>query len=766
VPGIAALGVPPLDLDDGPAGVRDGWSFAFPAPIAVAATWNPELAAAYGSALGNDARAKAANVLLGPAIDLARVPTNGRTFEAFGEDPWLASAIAVPEIRAIQATHVIAVAKHYVAYNQQTGAHRADVLVAPRPLHELYLAPFAAAVRDADVGGVMCSYNRIGGDWSCENPVTLGILERELGFAGFVVSDWYAQHDVYKSLFNGLDLEMPQGLIYGDYLTGAVARGNAPMRTIDDHVERILGAMDRVGLLDAPPTSEMLDVAGDLVVARRVASASAVLLKNDGGELPLDPKATQTVAIIGATASAELVGGGGSSFVRALPGTAPGILDALRAAADARMRIVAVDMAPPPFENDAPSIDPLELQSGASPDSNGWTGQYFASADLAGAPTITRVDRRIWFQWGTNPPLPELPRMSSVRWTATLRVRTGGAYRIGADGRCACRLLVDGTTLQDTWALVPGAPSAPLATVDLAPGVAHVVEFEWHSGGDDTVRLAWQPPANAPSPEVAAAVTAARGADRAIVFAGDFETEGRDRATLRLSPDQERTIAAVAAVNPHTTVVLESGGAVVVAPWLANVRALVELWYPGDAGGLAAADVLFGRGDPGGRLPLTFPASDAAVPASIGVSAEPNDGAPRPEPYAEGLDVGYRWYDARDVAPQFPFGFGLSYGRFAFANLMVTRTSAAGDVAVSVDVTNVGPRAGSTVAQLYLSFPPAAAEPPRVLRAGVPLALAPGATQRVRFDLGPQAFRIWDEGEARLARRARRVHGRRRDVVA
>jgi len=749
VPGIPELGVPPLTLDDGPAGLRDGFSSALPSPLALAATWDASAASAYGDVLGGDARAKGADVLLGPTVNIARVPVDGRNFEAFGEDPYLAAQLVAPEIEAIQAHHVIATVKHYALNNQQTGQHRDSSDVDPRTFHEIYEPAFAAAVQGAHVGAVMCAYNQIDAVWACENTPMLGLLENQLGFDGLVMSDFYAQHDIYKSIFNGLDLEMPKGIIYGAPLTAAVASGNVRPATIDEHVRRILGSMMRTGLFDDPPAAGTLPAQSDLAAARSIADEGAVLLKDDAKVLPLDRSRLRSVAIVGSGAAPAPVFGGGSALVRSADATSP--LAALRSALGSGVTIRYAYAQGIPFLDDTPTIDSLALTPSAPAAGNGLRGEYFPNENLAGVPALVRTDDRIDFNWGTQPPTPALPYGSSVRWTGTLHVPVGGTHAIGMEGRCACRLRIGTTTLLDAWNRSSADPPVPLAPIQLQAGTRYPIEIDWHRDGDNFVRLEWRPPANAPNLDIERAVAAAKAADVAIVFVGDYETEGRDRTTLALLGRQNELIDAVAAVNPKTVVVLNTGSAVLM-PWLGRVAAVVEMWYPGEAAGLASADILTGTVDPSGKLPLTFPATNDEVPAAPLYAPEPSEGLSRPIVYAEKLDVGYRWYDDRNVVPAFPFGFGLSYTTFRLRDLRVASNGAgaARAVGVDVDVANAGTVSGTAVVQLYVGYPNSAGEPPHQLRGIARVPLTVGAIATAHFTLHDDAFALWDGDKERV----------------
>jgi beta-glucosidase len=610
IPSNPRLCIPALVMQNAGAGVGDvqTQTTPFPAPIAQAAAWDPALQREVGAAIGAETWGKGADVLLGPGIEIDRTPLNGRNFEYFSEDPFLAGQTAAAEVSGIQSHHVIATVKHFIANSQETNRNTVSADVDARTLQEVYAPPYEAAVREGHAGAVMCAYNRVNGTYSCENPATLtGLLKDQFGFPGFVMSDWGATQSTVASANAGLDMEMNNtpGTYYGAPLLLALESGQVPMARLDDMVRRILRSMFAVGVFDHPPAGQPAAYATNVstpahrALARRAAEQGAVLLKDERAVLPYEGRG-QTIGVIGDAASqlgAEYTyGGGGSSHVP------------------------------------LPAYDPVKSPLQAIQD----------------------------------------------------RARRNGDQVL-------------------------------------------------YDEGFDTSQ----------------AVSVARRSDIVFVFANDGETEGQDRPDLHLHPgscnvfcvqpggDVDAQIAAIAAANPRTVAVLETGGPVVM-PWLDKVRGVLEVWYPGGEGADAIAALLFGDAAPGGRLPETFPRSQADLPTNRPQRYPGTDdaaGVPHAV-YSEGVFVGYRWYDARGIAPLFPFGFGLSYTRFRYADLRVSGSS------VSFTVTNTGSRRGNAVPQVYMHLA-GAPEPPRQLRGYAKVSLAPGRSARVRIALGPRAFSYW-----------------------
>ena len=731
VPANTQLGIPDLYLSDGPNGVGNGSTgvTAFPAAVNGAATWDTDLMRRYGSAYGDEQSAKGHNIALAPTINILRTPKWGRAAETFGEDPYLTGRIAAAETAGTQGRHVIATPKHFAANNQELFRSGIDVRVSERALREIYFPGFEAAVRDGGAGAVMCAYPRINGTYACENPGTLGTLKTDLGFDGLVMSDWGATHSTVGSANAGLDLEMPGGTLlgpeyFGTALKAAVLAGQVTMATIDDKVRRILTSMFRIGLFDHPPTGGKDTTASTPAhrdLARDLSAQGTVLLKNDRGVLPLNAR---SLAVIGDDAGQNAqIGMGGSAAVNPT-GTVSTPIDGITARAGAAVKVT--------YARGTLGTKPLPVLSGG-PLGSGFAASYYSSSDLSGPPTITRTEPSVDL---TAAPAG-LPASWSARWTATFTPPATGAYRFSLDGAGDASLYVGGRRVLTNHQEFSGVSHA---VVDLTAGQAVPISVEYSSAAALTgpaLHLGWA----APDPALTGdAVTAARDADAAVVFVNDVTSEGSDRTTLALPGDQDRLIQAVAAANPRTVVVLNTSGPVLM-PWLGRVAGVVEAWYPGQEDGNAIASVLFGDVDPGGKLPMTFPADERQGPAKT-PAEYPGDGVT--VHYDEGVLVGYRWYDAKNEKPLFPFGHGLSYTTFRYSGLRATRD------AVQVRVTNTGRRAGTEVAQLYLGMPASAGEPPNQLKGFQKVRLSPGRSATVTFRLGTRALSIWDGGRWRV----------------
>lgn len=745
VPAIERLGIPELRLADGPAGIRTTEpATALPAPVMLGATFDPGLARRYGAVIGQEGRARGQDVLLSPMVNIVRVPHAGRNFETFSEDPLLSGRMVAAEIEGIQGEGMLATVKHYVANNFEQDRLNVDAVVDERALHEIYLPGFEAAVA-AGVGSVMCAYNKVNGTHACDSRELLTrILRDELGFEGWVMTDWFARHSL-TALEAGLDQEMPgtsigrmQPALFGDSLRAAVEAGRIPEAAIDRALRRILTQMDRMSLLgEAPPRPE-IDAEVGVPTARDVALAGAVLLRNERGTLPLTPDDLASLVVIGPTAKTLLYGGGGSSQVPPLRKDSP--LEALerRAGSGANLRYVAgldLDGVPVP----ASALSP--------------TGESDVNGLLRRAPAGgTDIDPVI-----DHTGADALPSDTEWTWTGTLTAPITGTYELklqtaGGDGT----LSVDGTRpvtsggLFSDASLIPTADglSSATATLELEAGQPHDIKLTAKGGGAGflgpvsgplQVRLAWVTPERRRA-FLAEAVEAARTASAVAVFAYDEGTEGRDRPSLAFAGPQSALVAAVAAAKARTTVVLNTGDPVLM-PWLDETGAVLQMWYPGQEGADATAALLLGEANPGGKLPVTFPPSDDQTP--IAASAERYPGVDGKTTYEEGILVGYRWFDAREVEPLFPFGHGLSYTTFAYSTLRATPVYGGFDV--TFRVRNTGDVAGSEVAQVYLGPPddPPVSMAPRQLVGFQRVTLEPGEEREVTIHVGRRALSYW-----------------------
>lgn len=701
--GLPALCVPPLGLEDGPNGVGDGLTgvTALPAGIALAATWDPTLARRYGMVIGAEQKAKGSSVDLGPTVNIDRDPRWGRTFETFSEDPYLASRLATAEIHGIQSQGVMAQVKHFAVYNQETNRNtpKDDAIVSKRALHEIYLRPFEAAAREANVASIMCSYAWVNGTASCDNHSLLtDVLRDDWNFHGFVTSDYQAIHAL-SAAQAGADMQQPDATFFGHRLEDAIRNGDIPTATLNTMVDRIVSEMFRFGVSGHQHHGSPAATATTprhVHLATKVAAAGSVLLKNHNGVLPLAKTGQGSIAVIGPAAlAAPIYGGGGSAHV--VPSHAVSPLAGIERAVDRQRRIVSVTGLP--VATQLPAIPASAL---SHPYRKTQKGEVFR---------------------------------------ATLTAPETGTYILAFTNPCHCYapadLFVDGREVLSN----PGTP--PRATYAVGAHLRAGEKYRLKLTGASS-RLAWATPSHL-APYIAKAVQAARHAAIAVVVVGDgTESEAADRPSLRLPSAQNALIEAVAAANPHTVVVVDAG-APVAMPWLDSVAGVIDAWYPGQTNGTALARVLFGATDPGGHLPVSFPRSIAQTPTAFSEQFPGVGGKVR---YSNGIEVGYRWYEAHAVKPLFPFGFGLSYTRFAFCDLRVSPADPHGatPIHVTVTVANVGPRAGSDVAQLYLGMPSRTDEPPRQLVGFRRVTLASGESKTLRFVIHPRQTWWWHHG--------------------
>ena len=738
--GVERVGIPTWTVSDGPIGIRgrSGTPTAcFPSASALAATFDPALAGEIGRAIALEAKAKNVQMALGPTVNLHRHPITGRHFECYSEDPELTAQVAVAYIAGVQAEGVGACIKHYVANDQEHERFTYSADVDERTLRELYLRPFEDAVAQAGVWGVMGAYNFVNGVHACAHEELLqGVLKGEWGFAGLVVSDWTALKDGVGPGRHGLDLEMPgPGAFWGDgRLADLVRSGEVPESEVDDKARRILAFLDWCGALDGTESTEAAaDTPESRAVARRVASASMVLLENDG-ILPLRRDELRTVAVIGPNAEDTAILGGGSATVN--PYYTVTALDGLREALGDGVTVVHEPGCS--IRRAVPRIDHAEM-----------TDERFTVEVLVDGEVRHTVTGRSSADLLGGGDWPDLEPPLVLRGRGTWIPPESGTWRLSGGGLHRLRLWVDADPADgaapDTDNHLPGAINAGLGNhadlverrFEAGEPVALAFEYEVQAGvplalynigagrlGDD--------PEAADEAALAAAEAAARDAEVAVVVVGsndEWETEGSDRADLALPGIQDELVRRVAAVNPRTVVVLNAGSPMAM-PWVDDVAAVLLAWYPGQEAGHALADVLFGDADPGGRMPTTWPKRLEDTPAHDWYPGE--DGHVR---YGEGLLVGHRWYLGQGIEPQWWFGHGRSYTSFAWGEPTVDGTT------VTVEVTNTGERAGTEVVQAYVDRDDG---PVRVLAGFAKVALEPGASAEVAVALSPAAFRRWD----------------------
>jgi len=735
------LGIPPLKMADGPHGVTRVKATCFPTAISMAASWDPDLVTRIGVAIAEETRARGRNVILGPCVNIHRTPLGGRNFESFSEDPYLAARMAVAYVKGVQSRKIATSVKHYACNNQEWERGTINVKIDERALREIYLPAFKAAVQEAGAWTVMAAYNRVNGPYCAANKRLLqDILKNEWGFKGLVMSDWGACHDTVDSANAGLDLEMPgPGRYFTAPLLAAVKKGDVSEATLDDKVRRILRVKFLAGLFDGEDQGKgALNTAEHRALARTAGAHGIVLLKNERNILPLKREAIQSIAVIGPNAAVARLGGGGSSDVSPFYSVSP--LEGIKNKCGENIPVHYSQGCPILSQLTAIPSTHLTPTDG-SEGQHGLRGEYFNNKDLDGTPLLPRIDPQIDFDWGDGSPASEVNAdRFSARWTGKLSPPVSGTYELGMTSDDGFRLYLDGKLLVNSW--VDQAALTTVVSVDLEAGRAYDICAEYYENiGDAMVKLGWQPPGN----PFAEATRIAAESDVAIVFAGlssRIEGEGVDRHDMELPGRQKALIEAIARTNRNTIVVLINGTPLVMSGWIDEVPAVVEAWYPGQEGGNAIADVLFGDVNPSGKLPTTFPRRLEDSPSHGNYPGK--DGVVH---YAEGIFVGYRYFDSRHVEPLFPFGHGLSYTQFEYSDLAISSRYNAADaqIQVSLNVQNIGDREGAEVVQLYVHDVEASVERPvKELKAFKKVNLKPGEKQAVTFELDRSALSFYD----------------------
>ena len=790
---IDRLGIPELTMADGPPGVRinngavhDGMATALPAPIALAASWNPDLARQFGDVVGHEARASNHNVYLGPAVDIARLANGGRAFESSGEDPLLSARMSIPEIEAIQAHAVQACLKHYCVNNQEQERSSVDVQIDEQTLREVYLRPFETVIAQSGIASLMGAFNKINGTFACENPLILNdILRGEWGFKGWVMSDYGATHSTVPSALAGMDQEQPAGTHYGGLLKRAVESGDVPVEVLDEMCRRILRPTIGLGVLDRPLAISDMQTAAHRPVARAVAEEGTVLLKNRDDFLPVDPNRVSSVLVVGVDADTVCAAGGGSGKVRpahevsVLAGVAARLGEAAKVSfAQGCDPISSADLLP------GPQSVPSGFLRVPGTDRSGFKASLWTNTDFWSDPhSVIEMPQAAlnlgFFNYpgfgaasSRYPTIPnEISGRSSVRFEAQLHVPVSGTYQLGLTLLGSARIWLDGQlvldfryhgkdrsggafgsgvlgftdddvlspemsdaiglghaaanlSLSETAEIPPQQMFAPASGGGEGSGDTDATEVslelesrpEGHSlridyaadapqQGDLSgaqIRLWWRTPEPLVPALLSEAVTKAKAADLVIAVVRGYESEHMDRPSLDLPNGQGEMLQALAKANPNLVVVTMVGGPVDMCDWEDDVPAILHAWYAGQEQGSALAALIFGDANPSGKLPMTFPVSQAKTPIQTLRQYPGVDGKVW---YDEGINIGYAGYEALDIAPRFPFGFGLSYTSFAYRDLEVTDHGDVVDLRFTIE--NTGPRAGAETAQLYavLTYP-------------------------------------------------------------
>jgi len=800
--GVPRLGIPPIRMSDGPPGVLTRQpSQAETATMGLAATFSVKDAEENGVVIGREAKSLGIDVVLQPFINIDRDITFERGYNTYGEDPVLTGAMGAGLIRGIQAQGVMAQAKHYVGYDSDAN----NIVIDPQALHEIYVAPFVDAV-NAGVSSIMCSYNKLNGTYACGNKeILIDILRKELGFKGFVTSDWGATH-APSFINNGLDMEMPgpgpkdspmSGFFFSFFTTekpqpppsgkpdmslfegffntipeepkpkppdfggmfgkdprvnfwNLLQSGELKEETITRAAGRVLEQMDKFGYLDHPPDHQIHPHAEqeNARIIQKTAEDAAVLLKNDGGILPLKAADLASLAMIGPGAGQVVAIGTAGERSVGFPWRQVGPVDAMKKLAPDAKITFAVD-------DDMTGISiPASVLS-----HDGQPG--LLRTDKSGA---KQVDAVLDFTKRSGSPLPA---NAEAKWSGTLTVPSAGSYwiylqllsaagSVSIDGKKVAgangmRGGVHGdTVLGGKDGLMPTTDGLDnlRAAIDLTAG-AHTVSVTVEgdtSNEPEQIRLAWVTPEQRRA-DHEAAIAAAKSAKTAVVFVWT-----RGRPDFGLPGEQDKLISEVAAANHHTIVVLNVSQPIAM-PWLDRVKAVLQMWWPGDEGGWATANILLGKVNPAGRLPFTwakkledYAANDPAHPERSAA------GVDKKTTFSEGVNVGYRWFDKQKTAPLFPFGFGLSYTKFEYSDLTV-HPAEGGGLFIGLKVKNAGKAAGDEVLQVYLGAPeqrPKGADfPMHALAAFDRVHLDAGQVRAIAIQVPPRSLEFWSAAEGK-----------------
>ena len=738
---LPRLGLPALRMSDGPLGVHDyGPTTAYPAGIALAASWDVDLARRVGEMMGKDARARGVHFVLAPGMNIYRAPMNGRNFEYLGEDPYLASRMAVSLIEGIQSRGVIATAKHFAVNNQEYGRmdHSSDV--DERTLREIYLPAFEAAVKEAKVGALMDAYNLVNGAYMTENNFLNNVIARkEWGFDGIIMSDWGATHDGKAAANGGLDLEMPSALFMNkQILLPFIQSGEIPTATIDDKVRRILRKAIQFGFYDREQTDATIPLYSQegRQLALEEASSGIVLLKNENGLLPLEKNKIKTLAVLGPNAYPAVIGGGGSSLTK--PFDAISFLEGI---SNYLGKSVRVDYVIEDLPLDEIVKNTRFVASPGGPE--GLKGEYFNNELLEGAPALVRTDEKIDFRWAEGSyvnggPLDHF----SVRWSGYFIPGTDDDYKFFVSADDGVRLYVNDQRVIDDWQR--HGETLDTYSAHLERGKPYKIGLEYFENvGTATARFGIAPAARSLGASTRAAAKKADAVILCMGFDPSSEGEGFDR-TFRLPAGQDAFIQQIAAINKNVIVVLTAGGNVDMTRWIDTVPVLIHAWYPGQEGGTALAQILFGEINPSGKLPASFErrwednaAFDGYYPKKADKHIE----------YQEGVFLGYRHFDRSKVQPLFAFGYGLSYTTFQYSGLSISPSSAdlSAPVNVSFNIKNNGPREGAEIAEIYVGDSHASVpRPVKELKGFAKLHLRSGETKRVTVSLDRRAFSFYD----------------------
>ena len=745
IPAIERLGIHEMWMSDGPHGVRyeidrDSWAPAgwtndystyLPPLTAVAASWDEHMASLHGNVLGAEARHRNKDLILGPGVNLARLPLYGRNFEYMGEDPFLASKLVVPTVKAIQANDVGATVKHYALNTQELNRIGVNATPDERTLREVYLPAFEAAVKQANVHAIMGAYNEFRGTNANQSEhLVKTILKGEWGYQGVLLTDWNVDINTYDAAMNGLDIEMGTDVAsFDDYfmakpLLEMIKNGKIPESALDDKVTRILRVQLSIGMMDKQRLSGERNTDAHRQDARTIATNGVVLLKNDNQVLPLQANKISNILVLGPNADKRHGFGGGSSEVKALYEMTP--LDGLKAKLGDKVKITLMRPASSqfmPIPNDY-------LTTRHWTGTPSWQINYYQDA------AMTQLASESWI---ADPQFDAKGQTQSLEIKANIKPMATGnhSFNIKADGQVALFIndkpLISPSKAHSNKVISKSMP--------LVAGETYAVSFRYQ--GDKQATLGWETPNSLYNSE-SEYLAAAEKADAVIYFGGLSHADDResiDRPNMVLPGQQDEVISKLLSVNPNT-IVMMIGGSAVEMPWAKEAKVLLWGWYGGMEAGNAYADILFGDANPSGKMPITLPKklTDTAPIALNDYNAETSL-------YSEGVFIGYRWFEQQDIEPEFAFGHGLSYSQFNYTDMRLSSTSIRDNnsLKVSVNITNTSKVDGAEVVQLYLrDMDSSVPRPIKELKGFDKVWLKAGETQTAQFTLTQRDLSFWD----------------------
>ena len=718
---IDRLNLPSLQLWDGPNGVRSNNNepaTAFPVGICMGSTWNPALIEKLGKALGKECRAFGVEVLLGPTMNIIRTPLNGRNFETFSEDPFFSGVMGTAYVKGLQSENVGASVKHFIANNQETNRQSVSAEISERTLREIYLPAYRRVIKEAQPFTIMAAYNQINGGHATENNYIMNsILRKEYGFTGVLLSDWGGVKSTIQSLNASLDLEMPgPGNYYEKPLRKALKKGTVTVDVIDQAALRMIQLILKT-TNKKPNLNDSLYQFSDVMeinktIARKVAEESVVLLKNENKLLPINTEKVRSIAIIGPNANRSINQGGGSARVTAAYSVTP--LQGITALA--RKNDIEVNYHKGVENHPAvPLMEAASLRLNSRSEETGLQGEYYQSYNFTGAPFKTERDEELRI-FG----IIDEGVFGSVLWTGDFIAKKSGEYRFSANpGLGKAKIFIDGkkVVLNEKGKPAFGGllPAPKIGNILLSSG-RHSIKVEYSAKPSFFLSLILKivMPGVAdllkkfrfleigcrlPEPEISLAIDLARNADMAIIVVGssdNYESEGEDRPSMKLTGKQDELIESILKVNQNTIVIMNTGSPIEM-PWVNQSPAILQVWLPGQEGGNAIANVIFGNVNPSGKLPVTFPKKLEDNPSH---GYYPGD---KKVLYDEGIYVGYRHYDTKNIDPLFPFGHGLSYTKFDYGSIAGPSNITSGEkINLSITVKNSGQRKGQEVVQCYI----------------------------------------------------------------